>query len=59
MECLLRPGHRDTLKRWLRRPTTPSGQTGRARILVALDGGRSATKTDPDAFAGHADGSCS
>ena len=41
----LRPDDRDTLKRWLRRPTTPSGQTRRARILLALDGGSSATDT--------------
>ena len=41
----LRPGDRDTLKRWLRRSTTPSGQTRRARILLALDAGRSATET--------------
>ena len=39
------PDHRDTLKRWLRRPTTPTGQTRRARILLALDAGRSATDT--------------
>ena len=44
-EFQLRPDHRDTLKRWLRRPTTPSGQTRRARILLALDAGRSATDT--------------
>ena len=36
---------RDELKRWLRRSTTPSGQTRRARILLALDAGRSATET--------------
>ena len=41
----LHPTDRDTLKRWLRRPTTPSGQTRRARILLALDVGRSATET--------------
>ena len=41
----LRPDDRDTLKWWLRRPTTPSGQTRRARILLSLDGGRSATET--------------
>ena len=39
------PDDRDTLKRWLRRPTTPSGQTRRARILLSLDGGRSARET--------------
>ena len=36
---------RETLKRWLRRSTTPSGQTRRARILLSLDGGRSRTET--------------
>ena len=44
-EFQLGPDHRDTLKRWLRRPTTPSGQTRRARILLALDAGRTATDT--------------
>ena len=44
-EFQLRPDHRDTLKRWLRRPTTPSGQTRRERILLARDAGRSATDT--------------
>ena len=38
----LLPDDRETLKRWLRRSTTPSGQTRRARILLSLDGGRSA-----------------
>ena len=33
------------MKRWLRRPTTPSGQTRRARTLLALDAGRRATDT--------------
>ena len=41
----MHPTDRDTLKRWLRRPTTLSGQTRRARILLALDAGRSATET--------------
>ena len=41
----LPPTDRGTLKRWLRRPTTPSGQTRRARILLALDAGRSPTET--------------
>ena len=41
----LRPADRDTLKRWLRRSTTPGGQTRRARILLALDAGQSATET--------------
>ena len=41
----LRPGERDTLKRWLRWSTTPSGLTRRARILLALDGDRGATET--------------
>ena len=31
--------------RWLRRSTTPSGQTRRARILLSLDGGSSPTET--------------
>ena len=39
------PDDRDTLQRWLRRPTTPSGLTRRARILLALNRGRSATDT--------------
>ena len=39
------PDDRDALKRWLRRPTTPSGQTRRARILLSLDGGCSPTET--------------
>ena len=41
----LLPDVRETLKRWLRRPTTPGGQTRRARILLSLDGGRSPTAT--------------
>ena len=41
----LLPDDRETLKRWLRRSTTPSGQTRRARILLSLDGGRSPTET--------------
>ena len=41
----LLPNDRDALKRWLRRPTTPSGQTRRARILLSLDGGCSPTET--------------
>ena len=41
----LLPDDRDTLRRWLRRSTTPSGQTRRARILLSLDGGRSPTET--------------
>ena len=41
----LLPEDRETLKRWLRRSTTPSGQTRRARILLSLDGGRSPTET--------------
>ena len=41
----LLPDYRETLKRWLRRSTTPSGQTRRARILLSLDGGRSPTET--------------
>ena len=45
MDLQLRPDDRDTLKRSLRRPTTPSGQTRRAHILLALDAGRSATDT--------------
>ena len=36
---------RDTLKRWLGRSTTPSGQTRRARILLVLDAGRGAVGT--------------
>lgn len=36
---------RDELKRWLRRKTTPSGETLRARILLALDAGRDMTET--------------
>ena len=36
---------RETLRRWLRRSTTPSGQTRRARILLSLDEGRSPTET--------------
>ena len=39
------PDDRETLKRWLRRSTTPSGQTRRASILLSLDGGRSPTET--------------
>ena len=34
---------RETLKRRQRRPTTPSGQTRRARILLSLDAGSSPT----------------
>ena len=45
MDFQLHPADRDTVKRWLRRPTTPSGQTRRARILLALDAGRSPTET--------------
>ncbi len=45
MDFQLHPADRDTLKRWLRRPTMPSGQTRRARILLALDAGRSPTET--------------
>ena len=41
----LLPDDRATLSRWLRRPTTPSGQTRRARILLSLDAGRSPTET--------------
>ena len=41
----LLPDDRETLKRWLRRSTTPSGQTRRARILLSLDGCRSPTET--------------
>jgi len=41
----LPPADRNTLKRWLRRSTTPSGETRRARILLALDAGHSATET--------------
>ena len=41
----LRPADRDTLKRWLRRSSTPSGQTRRARILLALDAGRGPAET--------------
>ena len=41
----LPPADRNTLKRWLRRSTTPSGHTRRARILLALDAGHSATET--------------
>ena len=41
----LQRADRDELKVWLRRSTTPSGQTRRARILLALDAGHSATET--------------
>ena len=41
----LPPEDRETLRQWLRRPTTPSGQTRRARILLSLDAGRSPTET--------------
>ena len=41
----LLPDDRGTLKRWLRRSTTPSDQTRRARILLSLDGGRSPSET--------------
>ena len=44
-EFQLRQDHRDTLKRWPRRPTTPSAQARRACILLAVDAGRSATDT--------------
>lgn len=36
---------RETLRQWLRRSTTPSGQTRRARIPPSLDEGRSPTVT--------------
>ena len=41
----LLPDDRETLRRWLRRSTTPSGQTRRARILLSLDESRSPTET--------------
>ena len=41
----LPPDDRDTLERWLRRPTTPRGQAGRAQILLSLDAGRGASET--------------
>ena len=41
----LPPDDRETLKRWLRRPTMPSGQTRRAHILLSLDAGRGAAET--------------
>lgn len=40
----LRQGDRKELKRWLRRKTTPSGETLRARILLALDEGATVTE---------------
>ena len=41
----LQAADRDALQQWLRRPKTPSGLTRRARILLALDAGRSPTQT--------------
>ena len=40
----LRKGDRAELKRWLRRKTTPGGETLRARILLALDEGGTITE---------------
>jgi transposase len=40
----LRKGDRPELKSWLRRKTTPGGETLRARILLALDEGATVTE---------------